>query len=316
VANRSARPRRSLAITATLSPITTLVNVLADKTLPDRVLGSVPELASNPFHKQVVVEVIKLANGAAQGYKAFAEAQVGRSRDIAQIGTESMFAEYCEKYEGPMSALFHLEYFEQGERWYAYDVRLDGRLVLRYQKGGTGSDIPVRGEFEGAATKFTVWENLIILEPKFRRYLVERRAFPPVAAPLPAELGLFGKMAASKLDAPGVYYFNVPVEGVIRDDKLALKFDDDARADYDAKAEVIYIFMEPLLPIPELYVGRFPYYGAHYILTRATRREPVFTMDEVGNTSRFSRTFEREEHKAGSYLVRWKLNVKACNPSC
>lgn len=305
----------SLAMSATLSAVTTLMNVFVDKTLPDRVLGSVPELAANPGQKFVIAELIKQAYGGAQGYASFAQAQVGLVNDIAQFATESMFAEYCEKYEGPISALFHLEYFEQGERWYAYDVKLDGRLVLRYQKGGTGSDIPVRGEFEGAATKFTVWENLIILEPKFRRYLVERRAFPPVAAPLAAELGLFGKTAASKLGAPGVYYFNVPVEGVIRDDKLALKFD-DALVDYDAKAEVIYIFMEPLLPIPELYVGRFPYFGAHYILTRATRLEPVFTVDEGGNTSRFSRTFEREEHKAGSYLVRWKLDVKACNPSC
>jgi hypothetical protein len=307
----------SLAMSVTLSPITTLVNVLVDKTLPDRVLSQVPELAANPGDKFVVAEVIKQAYGGAQGFASFLQAQVGLLNDVAQFATESMFRAYCEKYEGPISALFHLEYFEQGERWYAYDVTLSGKLVLRYQKGGTGDEIPVRGEFEGSATKFTVWENLSVLQPAVRSYLVERRAFPPVAVAAPGELGQFGNIGASKLGAPGVYYFNVPVAGIIRGDEVALKFE-DARADYDshAKAKVIYIFMEPLLPIPQLYVGEFPYFGAHYILTRATRREPVFKVTMDKTRSRFTRTFEREENQAGSYLVRWKLDVEACNPSC
>lgn len=309
----------SLAMSLTLSPITTLMNVLVDKTLPDRVLSSVPELATNPGDKFVVAETIKQAYGGAQGYASFAQAQVGFINDIAQFATESMFRAYCEKYEGPISALFHLEYFEQGERWYAYDVALDGKLVLRYQKGGAGSEIAVRGEFEGSATKFTVWENLSVLQPSVRRYLVERRAFPPVAIPAPGELGQFGNIGTSKLGAPGIYYFNVPVAGIIMGDELALKFE-DARADYDghAKARVIYIFMEPLLPIPQLYIGEFPYFGAHYILTRATKREPVFkvSLDEANNRSVLTRTFEREEQEAGSYRIRWKLDVEACNPSC
>jgi hypothetical protein len=307
----------SLAMSVTLSPVTTLLNILVDKTLPDRVLSSVPELAANPGDKFVVAEVIKQAYGGVQGFASFLQAQVGLINDIAQFATESMFRAYCEKYEGPISALFHLEYFEQGERWYAYDVALSGKLVLRYQKGGTGDEIPVRGEFEGSATKFTVWENLSVLQPAVRRYLVERRAFPPVAVAAPAELGQFGNIGASKLGAPGVYYFNVPVAGIIKGDQLALKFE-DALADYDghAKAKVIYIFMEPLLPIPQLYVGEFPYFGAHYILTRATRREPVFEVTTDKTRSRFARTFEREENQAGSYLVRWKLDIEACNPSC
>ncbi|HSJ16371.1 MAG TPA: hypothetical protein VK939_18330, partial [Longimicrobiales bacterium] len=309
----------SLAMSLTLSPITTLMNVLVDKTLPDRVLSSVPELAANPGDKFVVAETIKQAYGGVQGFASFAQAQVGLLNDIAQFATESMFRTYCEKYEGPIKALFHLEYFEQGERWYAYDVALDGKLVLRYQKGaGSGDETPVRGEFVGSASKFTVWENLTVIQPAVRRYLVERRAFPPVAVPAPAELGLMGNIGSSKLGAPGVYYFNVPVEGVIKGEELALKFE-DARADYDghAKAKVIYIFMEPLLPIPQLYVGEFPYLGAHYILTRATRREPVFKMAvDAKKQSRFKRTFEREEKSPGSYLLRWKLDVEACNPSC
>lgn len=308
-----------LAMTATLSPITTLLNVLVQKTLPERVLARVPELAADPAAEFMVSETIKQGYAGAQGYATFAQAQVGLLGDIGQLATESLFREYCEKYEGPMKALFHLEFFEGGERWYAYDVELDGRLQLRYEKGGTGNDIPVRGEFEGSATKFTVWENLIVLEPRFRRYLVARKAYAPVAIPTPIELGQIGGIGASKLGASGIHYFNVPVTGVIRDDQLALKFE-DARADYDenAKARVIYIFMEPLLPIPEIYTGEFPYYGAHYILTRATRSEPVFEVgaDATTKTSRFTRRFEREEHKPGSYLIRWKLDVQACNPSC
>lgn len=308
----------SLIMSVTSTAIETLMNVVVDKTLPDRVLSRVPSLARNPGDKFVVAESIKQAYAGAQGYAEFAKAQGGLLNDIAQYFTESMFRQYCEKFEGPIKAVFHLEYFEQGERWYAYDVVLDGKLALRYQKG-SGSSIQVRGEFEGAASKFTVWEQLWVVQPEVRRYLVERKAFPPVAVPPPAELGQIGKIGASKLGAPGMYYFNIPVIGLLTGEQLALKFE-DARADYDghAKAKVIYIFMEPLLPIPQLYVGEFPYQGAHYILSRATKREPVFKVgiDKAKNVSRFARTFEREEKDPGSWLVRFKLDVEACNPAC
>lgn len=306
----------SLAMSVTVSPLKTLMNVFVDKTLPDRILSKVPAL-SDSQDKFAASTAIKQAYAAADGLNAWIDGQVGFLNDLIQFGVQEYFGVYCEKFEGPVKALFHLEFFEGNEKWLAYDIQLEGMLFLRYEKGaGSGKGIPVTGEFEGNATGFSIWENLLVVESWARPYTVFRAAIPPVPDPYIAELGKLGRLAASKLPL-GTHGFFVPVKGLLEGNKLALSFE-EARQDHTAKAKVVYILMEPALPIPHVASLEFPYQSAHYILTRATRMEPVFevTVDKANKVSRIQRTFTRDEEKAGSWLVKFRMEVQACNPGC
>jgi hypothetical protein len=303
----------SLAMNVTLNPLRTLANILVDKTLPDRVLSRIPQLQT-PADKFAASSVIKQAYNAQQGFTSFLDGQVGFVNDALQAATQKYFGAYCEKFEGPMRAQFHLEYFEGGRKWLAYDVKLDGVLYLRYEKGkSSASGIPVSGEIEGNATGFSIWEDFLVINPWARKLTLARKAVPAIPAPYVAELGKMGRFAVMP------NYFYIPLKGMLQGEKLALTFD-APRQDFAGKAKfrVMYVLLSPVLPIPQVALVQLPYQGADYILTRGTRREPVFTVqvDAANKVSRIKRTFTRDEERPGSLVARFKIDIDACNPSC
>src|SRR5690606_1212925 len=100
----------SLAMSVTISPLKTLMNVFVDKTLPDRILSKVPAL-SDSQDKFAASTAIKQAYAATDGLNAWIDGQVGFLNDLIQFGVQEYFGVYCEKFEGPVKALFHLEFF-------------------------------------------------------------------------------------------------------------------------------------------------------------------------------------------------------------
>lgn len=304
----------SLAMSVTISPVKTVLNVLVSQTLPDRVLSRVSALKS-PMDKFAAATAIKQAYNGAQGWGSFVQGQVGFIGSAVQYMAQKYFGVYCEKFEGPVRAVFYLEYSEGKRKWLAYDVKLDGMLFLRYQKGSGGPEgIRVNGEFEGSATDFTIWEKLDVVEPLARRYAIFHVGIPPM---LPSgHVGELGKMGRFLLTP---YHFYIPVSGLLKGNKLALKFG-EARQDFEgkAKAKIVYVLLEPALPIPYVANVEIPYKGAHYILSRGTRKEPVFTVevDKAKKISRIKQTFTRKEENPGSWMARFKVEIDACNPSC
>jgi hypothetical protein len=76
--------------------------------------------------------------------------------DIATFAEQRYFARYCEKFEGPFSATMTAYFFAKGydQDWWHYNIVVKGKFTLRYPKDASGHEVPLSGQFEGAATHF------------------------------------------------------------------------------------------------------------------------------------------------------------------
>lgn len=314
-----------LAVGLVGKPIQVAVNLLADRTFSTRLSARDPDLAQNANAKFAVDNAVKHAAVIAQGLEGWRAGVYTYVNDLVGFASQKVFGVYCEKFEGPFEAAFHLVYSQGDQAWLAYDVALKGMLFLRYEKGG--SPTQVSGEFEGVADFSNLKENFLVVESWAKPYTIARWARNPALVGdvyLP-EAGKFGRAALGALRANPSYFF-VPVEGLLSGDRLALKFK-AATQDYPerVKGKVIYVLLEPSLPIPEVAKVEVKYQGAEYILSRATHQgrgtsaEPVpleITIDAAHKVSRIEKTFDRHEQEPGSFDLTWKLRLKACNPGC
>lgn len=314
-----------LAVSLVGKPISVAANLLADKTFSTRLSARDPRLAANAEAKIAVDNAVKHSVGIAQGLDSWRGGVYTYVNDLVQFAAQKVFGAYCEKFEGPFEGTFHLEYYEGGEKWLAYDVALKGMLFLRYEKGS--SPARVRGEFEGVADFPALWENFLVVESWAKPYTIARWARRPTLLGdvyLP-EAGKLGRAALGMLRAnPG--YFYVPVEGLVQGDKLSIRFL-DANQDYPerAKGKVIYVLVEPSLPIPQVAKVEVTYQGAHYILSRATHQgrgtaDEPFTLpiqiDAKRKISFVDEGYTRREEEPGNFLLQWTLHLRTCNPGC
>ncbi len=304
-------------------------DLIADRLLPERVTGQFPQLASTPIWKRFVDMGIPTLMTAARGVMTKWQYVTDRATNIAAGAADVAMRAFCEKFVGPIEGRLDLEYFEGNSRWLAYTIVLDGFVTLRYEKGkALAGGTPVTGEFEGVARFPTLREDLRAIQPAVAPHVFARKAWTPALGSLPfaqPELGKFGRAAAGALRAAPGYFF-VPVEGLLRDKTLMLKFK-PANVDYPKRAlgKIGYVLWSPQMLFPQVFKFDVEFQGAHYILSRAVQKkrgasaEPfplTVVVDEARKISLIEQKFTRTEEDPGSFRLRWNLQVKACNPSC
>lgn len=287
-----------------------MANIATDKVVPDKVFSYLPPAERTAESKFMFSQGLKFTVAALSGPAGLFAYASGLASDLIQLKLQQTFAAYCEKYQGPLAATLSVETYEKGRLFWEYTIGLKGKLVLRYEKGSAGPSIPVTGEFEGNATKFTLGENLIVLSPQLKRNLLLRRTFAPPAAPYVEQAGRILRKAAPA-------HFLVPVKGRIEGKKLTIEIQ-PAPADFNVSGQVLYVMLEPSLPIPYVLKQDIPYQNAHFILTRSNHRKPMefeIEVDKGKKITRIGRVFTREEYKT-DLKVTIKVDVKACNPDC
>ncbi|OGW60986.1 MAG: hypothetical protein A2V83_07010 [Nitrospirae bacterium RBG_16_64_22] len=285
-------------------------NIATDKVVPDAVFSLLPPAERTTESKFMFSQGLKFTVAALSGPAGLYAYASGLASDLIQLKLQQTFAAYCEKFQGPLSATLNVETYEKGKLFWKYSIALAGKLVLRYDKGAAGSAIPVTGEFEGNATKFTLGEDLIVLSPQLRRNLLLRLTVIPQAAPYLEQAGRFIRKATPAS-------FLVPVKGRIEGKKLTVEVH-PAAADLDVSGRVLYVMLEPSLPIPHVLRQDIPYQNAHFVLTRSTHKKPMEFAIEVDKGKKISlirRVYTRDE-KRTDLKVGIKVDVKACNPDC
>jgi len=290
------------------------LNVLLDKVLPDKMMQSLPVSQRDPNLKFAVGESLKLAVTVCSGGPiSWLTSLVGYAADCAQFAVSALFSKYCERFTGTFKAVFDEEHYFQGTTWWKSRVVLEGKVNLRYAKGVAGA-VAVHGEFDGNPASFTCEDDLTALMPVMRRNLVFHKTFPPTGVGYSETLGRYGRALVSP------YHFYVPVTGSLQGNTLTLEIGESTQDYKDkAKAEALYILVEPALPIPYCSISRLPYQGGGFILSRGMRAKPQFTVvsDKAAGVSRIQQTFTRQEKgPKDDFLVKWKVDVTACNPEC
>ena len=224
---------------------------------------------------------------------------------------EKNFEKYCEKIEGPMNATMHAD-IKQGEAtWWTYDIRLDGKLVLRYAKGAApGAAVHVNGEFIGSASKLGVTEDaLAVLYPVTQKTstLLRKLIIPPGVA----------YVEGSALRAAGPNAFNVEVEGEIVGDKLTLT-PGTARSDLSdlLEAHVTYVLIGPMLLAPIIVKYDLPFTKAQKLLFRSMNDGPIEIPVEVTDKGMTMQKNLTRRRPGEGNVVDYTLNIHACNPSC
>lgn len=291
--------------------------VIEDKALPDRIMSLLPVKDRNENAKFLFAEALKAEDAALRGPAAWFGATVGFAVDTVAFVKQRDFNRYCEKFQGPISVSLHSEFYENGRHYWSYDEELSGQLVLRYAKAKSeGEAIHFSGEYEGNATKFTLWDDFIALYPKMASDVLYHSDRPPAAHSDSALENWAGRIPNTLFSGPTS--FSIPVEGDFIKDKITPNLG-NADHDIDVKGKVVYIFVAPGVFIPETVVAEAPYQTAHWIISRSIGMKPEFTVtvDTKNRISIIQREFSREANAPnGSYRLKIKASVKACNPEC
>lgn len=239
------------------------------------------------------------------------QAASNAAMDLIGWGTERVYRMVCEQYVGPFTATMTAEIYDQGELYWKYSTSLEGRLHLRYERGGGGGPQPVTGEFDGVASRFSVEEELWKLQPGIRRDILLRWVIPPLPGYYSAGVGTFGR-------ALGPRSFLVPVRGVIEGNQVRLEIQ-EASHDFDVDALAVYVLVNLAAPFPYVLTQKLPYQGGGFIVSRALEGRPEFeiTVHRSPAYSEIDKDFSREsEAGGGTAKITFSAHVQACNPQC
>lgn len=310
----------SFLLNLSKKPISTFVNFMIDKGTPKAIEQIADNKGYSDAAKFTATEAVKNSAAAAvSGALDPLGATVGLANDLAQFAAQQAFNSYCEKFEGPVHAVFRAEFDHEGAVWWKYDVTLAGKLTIRFAKAArSGAAIAFTGQIEGNATSFKLWEDAVAITPALRRNVLFRQSFAPPAIPPKAVAAAEEAGTLARMGTPG--YFRIPVEGEIIGEKVTLNIL-PALNDFSdlVKGRAFYVFFEPILPVPYFSQIEFPVQKAHFILSRGMMEKSEYNIvaNKAAKASEIKRDFTRDwKSEKGDIRIKWNVGVRACNPKC
>jgi len=291
-------------------------NYLVDFAATTASQGPHPLLKDNPQGQLAMSEAVKASNAALQGPTGWVTFAVSFANDLAVYMVDQQFNKYCERFEGPFTATMHGEVFKDGRTWWTMDVRLEGRLTLRYPKSGASQAIHMSGQFEGAATDYKVWDDALpVLFPQLMRGTrTFKRTFVPQGIPYSDFEGRYAAMASPTA-------FMIPVEGDLVGRKLTIRLQPAKREiprEY-ATARVVVAILSPLALIPAVTSYTLPYQNAEFVLKHGMELDegaPLALDITLGrNSMQAQRQWQRTKPGDGVKAI-YTATLRLCNPSC
>lgn len=290
----------------------------SETVIAEKLVDAIPESVRNTDgYKFAVTEIRKFAprvvTDAAEPVK-LADDAMAAVTDAASYGEQKMFAQYCEKFEGPftatMAAYFYAKGYEQD--WWHFTIAIKGTLTLLYPKDAGGASVPLSGQFEGGATNFTynesVWKNSDLYKiAGGSQGLVGSKD----TAPLAVDSGKGGVLSA--LVSPTSFF--IPVTGHYANGKVDFKLE-DARTDFNmtyVRGRTFYVVISPFtLGLPVMSSFSLPYMDAHFLLGHFAFNYPV---TQTGN-SMVVETHEKPSFPRPGNRGDYTFDLKLCNPAC
>lgn len=275
-----------------------------------------PALKNNPQGQFAMGEAIKASQALLSGPTGWVGFLFTFANDLAAYFTDKEFEKYCERFEGPFSATMHGEVFRQGQTWWTMDIKVEGRLTLRYPKAKEGEAIHMSGQFEGAATDYKVWDDALpVLYPKLMR---GTRTFKKTITPVGIPYSDFeGRYAAQASPAA----FTVPVEADLIGRKLTIHLQ-PAKKDIPQvynTAHVVVAILSPLALIPAVVTYSLPYQNGEFVLKHGMELEDGGTLQLDVQIAPHSMQAQRQwQHTKPGDGVRAEYTgtLHLCNPTC
>lgn len=259
-----------------------------------------------------LVETMKIGAGALHGPAGVVGAVPGLILDTAQWFLQDYFSQFCEKWEGPVQGNFVGESFtRQGEPFFDYTIRLDGKLMLLYPKNvPAGQPVTLLGYLEGNG-QFEIRDNPKPIVRLVPGTVLFHRVTAPPGSGYWDELG-----QASRGLLP--HSFRIPVTGVMAGDSIVLAIQPP---DHDFGPTITGVSTWVIMPlgglVPQVLNASIPLQKAHPIFDRVMRRRPMLRITTAGKSMTATGGFSRDTTNADKTArVRTTLTIKACNPGC
>lgn len=242
--------------------------------------------------------------------------------DIAAYANDQLFAQYCEKFEGPFTATMEAHFYSKPQpdgsipEWWSYTTTIAGTMVLRYPRSAAGKAVALSGQIEGGATRFTYKED--VFNSDLYGKMVKGGKVYVIDVPPPATDNASGGMTNS-ITSPTAFF--IPVTGQFANGAITLTLG-DARTDFNptyTKAHTVYGVAAPSTLMLPVY-GHFslPYKDAHWIVYSAMdfkNGAPVLTVSSGAHMMKVDRTFDTR-HPGPQNLGHYTMHLTLCNPGC
>ncbi len=233
-------------------------NLLSDKVLPgmldrDPVIGSdeTAKMKINTTQKSLIA-----ITGGAAGTVEFLK--TGLSGDIGQYLSKILYAKYCDDLKGPISVEFAADFYNNGQIYSTYKVKLKGDLTLRFNKDARLKEgTEITGEFSGFRTFYNFMEDVEKVEPfPAGSVVMLRKTITPIAADLNKIKNDLGIVVSSLV--PGS--FKVAVSALVSGSKLQLHVVNNPIFDLETTENnrLVLVLANALLPIPNIKTFDFP----------------------------------------------------------
>ncbi|MGH7624322.1 MAG: hypothetical protein ACREOJ_03280, partial [Gemmatimonadaceae bacterium] len=301
----------------------------SESEIAERLVERIPEsVRSTPGYKFVVAESKRFLptmvdglgerNGSLHLFNQVSQL----AGDIAAYANDQLFAQYCEKFEGPFTATMEAHFFSKPQpdgrtpEWWSYTTTIAGTMVLRYPKSAAGKAVALSGQIEGGARRFTYKEDVFDSD-LFGKMAKGGKVYVidvPPAATDHASGGL-----VNSLTSPTAFF--IPVTGHFANGAISLTLG-DARTDFNAaytKAHTVYAVVAPSTLMLPIY-GHFslPYKDAHWIVYSAMDFKdgaPMLTVSSGAHTMKVDRVFDTR-HPGSQNLGHYTMHLTLCNPGC
>ncbi|MGH7867435.1 MAG: hypothetical protein ACREP9_07320, partial [Candidatus Dormibacteraceae bacterium] len=237
--------------------------------------------------------------------------------DVVGFATDQLFSQYCEKFEGPVTATMTAHFYSittagnKPTEWWTYSTAIKGKLTLRYPKSAAGKSVALSGQIEGGATHFTYKSNVFTddLYGKMAKGGIVRTKDTAPLATDDASGGFVNSLASPTS-------FFIPVNGTFSNGNINIEMQ-PARTDFNetyTRGHTFYVIIAPTtLMLPVLGHFTLPYVGAHFLLDHLFKGD--FPVEQQGKTMMIKKVAS-QDYPANHNMATYTIDLKACNPGC
>ncbi|HMH21486.1 MAG TPA: hypothetical protein VK563_06915 [Puia sp.] len=220
----------------------------------------------------------------------------GFTGDLVQMCSDYFLKKYCAVMSGDVKQDYKCTFTNKDNiTWWDYSYTTEATISLRYPKSGsTGKIIKMKGNIEGNATKFTIYQKASE-QDEYKKAMKNRASlfsiclYTPAAAPFStsqADKNVGFGAVARAIVTPA--YFNIPIDADYDTEAQKLKiYCNEAIVDFSGQVKYVYAYIAIAAGIPLVTRVEYPINKVKLTMAKVIEKNNDFTMQTDANHNLF-----------------------------